>query len=62
MSLFKQKIINIAIFSLIIAGAILDIISIVQTINNNYENALLSLVIGVICLFIPIFYFEISNQ
>lgn len=62
MFLFKQKIINIAIFSLIIAEAILDIISIVQTINNNYENALLSLVIGVICLFIPIFYFEISNQ
>lgn len=62
MSLFKQKIINIAMFSLIIAGAILDIISIVQTINNNYENALLSLVMGVICLFILIFYFEISNQ
>lgn len=59
MSLLKQKIESIIMFSLMIAGVIFSIISIVQIISGNYGDAIMSLRIGVMCLLIPILYSKI---
>lgn len=59
MSLFKHKIKAIIAFSLTIAGIIFIIISITQTISGSYGYPFMSLIMGIMCLLIPILYFEI---
>jgi hypothetical protein len=61
MSLFKHKIKSVIFLSLALAGVIFIIISIVQAINGSHENPLMSLIMGIMCLLIPILDFEINK-